>query len=257
MTINFYEGKENKPNRLFIQPDRVTMYDRIILTEAYYAVDDKAAHFYGLLHSESVGIENSKDRAWKVDSQKVLVSCYKSKKPTWNNETRKFEDKEVELSENYLYGFAKDALKNIETDCVSAVIAPYVNPQFLEEIKKPSLDETTVAYWEARVKNTIVVTPLSATTLTDVDKGVLTAIASSTSSFSGGKSYQKVETEAEKLEARFEFLRRHLGRDYSSITTLYELGVLLAHTSSDADSVSDQLALAKSIDLITRMWQNE
>ncbi|MEG3936280.1 MULTISPECIES: hypothetical protein [unclassified Microcoleus] len=255
MAINFYEGKENKPNRLFIQADKTTIHDRIIFAEAYYSVDDKAVHFYGLLHSESIGIENSKDKAWKVDGmQKVIVSFWKTKKPTWNNETRKFEDKEVESSENYLYGFAKDVLESIDSDCVSAVIAPYVNPQFLEETKKPDLDATTIAYWEAKVKNTIVVAVKANTDLTEIDKGVLTAITSS--SFSGsGKTYQKAETETEKLEARFEFLKRHLGRDYSSIATLHELGILLTHVPSNADSTSDQLALAKSIDLIVRMWQ--
>ena len=139
MTISFYEGKDNKPHRLFVVPDRVTMHDRIVFAEAFYASDDKCVHFYGILSTECVGVENSKDKAWKVDSQKVSLSFYKDKKPTWNNEAKKFEDKEVEPSENYLYGFAKDVLANINGDCVSVVIAPYVNPQFLEEIKSPNL----------------------------------------------------------------------------------------------------------------------
>jgi hypothetical protein len=132
MTVIFYEGKDNKPHRLFVASDRTTIHDRIVFTEAYYAVDDKCIQFYGVLSSESVGIENSKDKTWKVESQKVLLSFYKNKKPTWNNETRKFEDKEVEPSENYLYGFAKEVLKNVDGDYVSVVISPYVNPQFLE-----------------------------------------------------------------------------------------------------------------------------
>ena len=79
MTISFYEGKDNKPHRLFVVSDRVTMHDRIVFTEACYAVDDKCVSFYGVLSPQSVGVENSKDKAWKVDGQKVLLSFYKDK----------------------------------------------------------------------------------------------------------------------------------------------------------------------------------
>jgi hypothetical protein len=139
------------------------------------------------LSFQCVGVENSKDKAWKVDGQKVLLSFYKDKKPTWNNEARKFEDKEVEPSENYLYGFAKDVLKKVDGDCVSVVIAPYVNPQFLEEVKSPSVDEATISYWEAKVKNTIVAVTINSQLLTDSDKAVLSAVSSNSG---GGKIYQ-------------------------------------------------------------------
>ena len=251
MTVNFYEGKDNKPHRLFVQSDRVTIHDRIVFTEAYYSVDDKCVHFYGILSFQSVGVENSKDKVWKVGGQKVLLSFYKDKKPTWNNETRKFEDKEVEASENYLYGFARDVLNNIEGDCVSAIIAPYVNPQFLEETKKPDLDETTIAYWEAKVKNTIVVTRVDCKELTESDKSLLQATSSSSGS---SKTYQKPESESEKLEARWEFLKRHLGKDYD-VNSLYELGALLAIQQVEDDALEEQQALAKTLELIARMWR--
>jgi hypothetical protein len=250
MSINFYEGKDNKPHRLFVQPDRVTMHDRIVFAEAYYAVDDKCVSFYGILSFQSVGIENLKDKAWKSDSQKVLLSFYKDKKPTWNNETRKFEDKEVEPSENYLYGFAKDILKNVNGDTVSAIVAPYVNPQFLEEMKNPQ-DEQTIAYWEAKVKNTIVAASVENKYLTDADKEVLKATSTN---FGGGKTYQKTETEGEKLDARWEFLKRHLGKDYP-INSLYELGALLVHQHVEDDALEEQKALAKTLELITGMWK--
>ena len=251
MTINFYEGKEGKSHRLFVQSDRVTMHDRIVFTEAYYAVDDKCIQLYGVLSSESTGIENSKDKTWKVDSQKVLLSFYKDKKPTWNNEARKFEDKEVEASENYLYGFAKDVLKNIDSDIVSVVIAPYVNPQFLEEVKSPSVDEATISYWEAKVKNTIVAVSTDSKLLTDNDKELLKTTFSSSG---GGKTYQKPETESEKLEARWEFIKRHLGENYP-INSLYELGALLAAEQSTPEGKEEKLALAKTLELITGMWK--
>lgn len=250
MTINFYESKDNKPHRLFVVFDRVTMYDRIFFSEALYAVDDKCVGFYGILSPQSVGVENSKDKAWKVDSQKVWLSFYKDKKPTWNNEMRKFQDKEVEPSENYLYGFAKDVLKNVNGDCVSVVIAPYVNPQFLEEMKTPQ-DEATIAYWEAKVKNTIVAVETDFKLLTDSDRELL-KITSSNSS--GGKTYQKPESESEKLEARWQFLKRHLGKDYG-IYSLYELGALLAMQQSSPEGAEEQLALAKTLELIARMWK--
>jgi hypothetical protein len=251
MTVNFYEGKENKCHRLFVQPDRVTIHDRIVFSEAYYAVDDKCVQFYGVLSSESVGIENSKDKTWKVNGQKVLLSFYKDKKPTWNNETRKFEDKEVEPSENYLYGFAKDVLKNINSDIVSAVVAPYVNPQFLEEVKSPSVDEATISYWEARVKNTIVVVNTDSKLLTENDKELLKITFSSSG---GGKTYQKSETESDKLEARWEFIKRHLG-EYYPVNSLYELGALLAGEQSTPEGKEEKLVLAKTLELITGMWK--
>jgi hypothetical protein len=251
MTVNFYEGKENKPHRLFVQSDRVTMHDRIVFTEAYYAVDDKSVQLYGVLSSESVGIENSKDKTWKIDGQKVLLNFYKDKKPTWNNEARKFEDKEVEPSENYLYGFAKDVLKNINSDTVSVVVAPYVNPQFLEEVKSPSVDEATTSYWEAKVKNTIVAVSASSTLLTENDKELL---KTTSSNFGSGKTYQKSETESEKLEARWEFIKRHLGENYP-INSLYELGALLAAEQSTPEGKEEKLALSKTLELITGMWK--
>jgi len=251
MTVNFYECKENKPHRLFVQSDRVTIHDRIVFTEACYAVDDKCVQLYGVLSSESIGIENSKDKAWKVDSQKVVLSFYKDKKPTWNNEARKFEDKEVEPSENYLYGFAKDVLKNIDGDIVSVIIAPYVNPQFLEEVKSPSVDEATISYWEAKVKNTIVAVNTDSKLLTDNDKELLKTTSSSSG---GGKTYQKPETESEKLEARWEFIKRHLGENYP-INSLYELGALLATEHSTPEGKEEKLALTKTLELITGMWK--
>ena len=251
MSINFYEGKENKPHRLYVQPERVTMHDRIVFSEAYYGVDDRCVLFYGVLSSESIGIENSKDKTWKVDGQKVLLSFYKDKKPTWNNEARKFEDKEVEPSENYLYGFAKDVLKNINSDTVAVVIAPYVNPQFLEEVKSPSVDEATISYWEAKVKNTIVVLNTDSKLLTDTDKELLKTTSSSSG---GGKSYQKPETESEKLEARWEFTKQHLGEDYP-VNSLYELGALLAAEQSTPEGQEEKLALSKTIELITGIWK--
>ena len=250
MTINFYEGKDNKPHRLFVQPDRVTIHDRIVFTEARYAVDDKCVHLYGVLSSESVGIENSKDKTWKVDGQKVFLSFYKDKKPTWNNETRKFEDKEVEPSENYLYGFAKDILKNLDGDTVSIVIAPYVAPQFLEDMKVPQ-DDAVIAYWEAKVKNTVVAVNTDSKLLTDSDNEILKATSTS---FNGGKTYQKSETESEKLEARWEFLKHHLGKDYP-INSLGELGTLLAISHVEDDALEAQKILAKTYELITGMWK--
>jgi len=251
MTVNFYEGKENKPHRLYVQPERVTMHARIVFTEAYYAADDKCVNFYGVLSSQCIGVENSKDKAWKIDSQKVLLSFYKDKKPTWNNETRKFEDKEVEPSENYLYGFAKEVLKNINSDTISVIIAPYVNPQFLEEVKSPSVDEATISYWEAKVKNTIVAVSTDSKLLTDSDKSVLSVTSLSSGS---GKIYQKPETENEKLEARWEFIKRHLGENYP-INSLYELGALLAAEQSTPEGKEEKLALTKTLELITGMWK--
>jgi hypothetical protein len=251
MTVNFYEGKDNKPHRLFVQSDRVTMHDRIVFTEAYYAVEDKCVQLYGVLSFQCVGVENSKDKAWKVDGQKVLLSFYKDKKPTWNNEARKFEDKEVEPSENYLYGFAKDVLKNVDGDCVSVVIAPYVNPQFLEEVKSPNVDEATISYWEAKVKNTIVAVATGSKLLTESDKELL-----KTTSLSSGssKTYQKLESESEKLEARWEFLKHHLGESYP-INSLCEIGALLAMEQSTPEGQESQLTLIKTLELITRMWK--
>jgi len=250
MTVNFYEGKENKPHRLFVQSDRVTMHDRIVFAEAYYAADDKCVQFYGVLSSESVGIENSKDKTWKVDGQKVLLSFYKDKKPTWNNEARKFEDKEVEPSENYLYGFAKDVLKSIDSDTISVVIAPYIAPQFLEDMKVPQ-EEAVIAYWEAKVKNTIVAVSINSKLLTDNDKEL---IKTTLSSSGGGKTYQKSETESEKLEARWEFLKRHLSENYP-INSLYELGALLATEQLTPEGKEEKLTLTKTLELIAGMWK--
>ncbi|MEG4294884.1 hypothetical protein Q5692_39770 [Microcoleus sp. C2C3] len=250
MTVNFYEGKDNKPHRLFVASDRVTMHDRIVFTEACYAVDDRCVSFYGILSFQCVGVESSKDKAWKVDGQKVLLSFYKDKKPTWNNEARKFEDKEVEPSENYLYVFAKDVLKNINSDVVSIVIAPYVAPQFLEDMKVPQ-EEAVIAYWEAKVKNTVVAVNTDSKLLTDSDKELL---KTTSSNFGGGKTYQKPETESEKLEARWEFLKHHLGKDYP-VNSLCELGSLLAMEQSTPEGRESQLTLVKTLELITGMWK--
>ena len=250
MTVAFYEGKDSKPHRLFVQSDRVTMHDRIVFSESLYAVDDKCVHFYGVLSTQCVGVENSKDKAWKVDGQKVWLSFYKDKKPTWNNETRKFEDKEVEPAENYLYGFAKDVLKNIDGDCVSVVIAPYVAPQFLEDMKVPQ-EEAVIAYWEGKVKNTIVAVKTDFNQLTDSDKELLKTTSSNSS---GGKIYQKPETESEKLEARWEFMKYHLGSNYP-VNSLYELGTLLAMTHVEDDALEEQKTLKATLELITRMWK--
>jgi len=250
MAVNFYEGKDNKPHRLYVSGDKATIHDRIVFSEACYAVDDKCVQFYGILSSESVGIENSKDKTWKLDSQKVVLSFYKNKKPTWNNETRKFEDKEVEPSENYLYGFAKDVLKNINSDIVSVVITPYVAPQFLEDMKVPQ-EEAVISYWEAKVKNTIVAVSTDSKLLTDSDKELL---KTTSSNFGGGKTYQKPETEGEKLEARWDFLKHHLGKEYP-INSLYELGALFAAEQLTPEGKEDQLALIKTIELIMGMWK--
>jgi hypothetical protein len=250
MPISFYEGKDNKPHRLFVVSDRVTMHDRIVFAEACYTVDDKCVSFYGVLSSQSVGIENSKDKTWRLDGQKVLLSFYKDKKPTWNNEARKFEDKEVEPSENYLYGFAKDILKNVDGDCVSVVIAPYVAPQFLEDMKIPQ-DEAVIAYWEGKVKNTIVAVQTDFKLLTDSDKELLKTTSSNSG---GGKTYQKPETEGEKLEARWEFMKHHLGKEYP-VNSLCELGSLLAMEQSTPEGRESQQSLVKTIELIVGMWK--
>jgi len=250
MTVNFYEGKDNKPHRLFVQPDRTNIHDRIVFAEAHYAVDDKVVHFYGALSTESVGIENLKDKTWKLDGQKALLSFYKNKKPTWNNETKKFEDKEVEPSENYLYGFARNVLENIDSDTISTIIAPYVAPQFLEDMKVPQ-DESTIAYWEAKVKNTVIAVKTDSKLLTDSDKEVL---KTTSTSFSGGKTYQKPESESEKLEARWEFTKHHLGKDYP-VNSLSELGALLAMEQSTPEGKEAQLTLIKTLELITGMWK--
>ena len=226
------------------------MHDRIVFTEACYTVDDKCVSFYGVLSFQCVGIENSKDKTWKVDGQKVLLSFYKDKKPTWNNEARKFEDKEVEPSENYLYGFAKDILKNVDGDCVSVVIAPYVAPQFLEDMKVPQ-DEAVIAYWEGKVKNTIVAVPTDFKLLTDNDKELLKTTSSNSG---GGKTYQKAETEGEKLEARWEFMKHHLGKDYP-VNSIYELGTLLGVQHVEDDALEAQKILAKTVELIIGMWK--
>jgi hypothetical protein len=251
MTVNFYEGKEGKYHRLFVQPDRVTIHDRIVFTETYYAVDDKCVQLYGVLSPESVGIENSKDKTWKVEGQKALLSFYRDKKPTWNNEAKKFEDKEVEPSENYLYDFARDILKKIDSDTLSIVIAPYVNPQFLEEVKSPSVDEATISYWEAKVKNTMVAVGTNSKSLTDSDKEVLKTTSSSSGS---ARTYQKPESESEKLEARWEFMKRHLGENYP-VNSLYELGVLLATEQSTPEGIEAKLTLSETLELIKGMWK--
>jgi hypothetical protein len=250
MTVNFYEGKDNKPHRLFVQSDRVTISDRIVFTEAYYTVDDKCVSFYGILSFQCVGVENSKEKTWKVDGQKVLLSFYKDKKPTWNNETKKFEDKEVDASENYLYTFAKHLFEKIDGNCVSAIIAPYVAPQFLEDMKVPQ-EESVIAYWEAKVKNTIVAVSIESKLLTDSDKTVLSTTSSNSG---GGKTYQKPETESEKLEARWEFIKHHLGENYP-VKSLYELGTLLAIRHTEKDALEAQEILAKTLELITGMWK--
>jgi hypothetical protein len=87
--------------------------------------------------------------------------------------------------------------------------------------------------------------------LTDSDKEVLKA---NSTNFSSGKTYQKTETESEKLETRFEFLKHHLGDEYP-IKSLYELGVLLAAEQSDPDGKEAQQTLFKTIELITGMWR--
>jgi len=251
MTVNFYEGKEGKHHRLFVQPERVTLHDRIVFTEAYYSIDDKCVQFYGVLSSESIGVENSKDKFWKVDSQKVLLSFYRDKKPTWDNETKKFQDKEVDPSENYLYEFAKSLLKDIENNVVAAVIAPYVNPQFLEEINLPNVDEATIAYWEAKVKNTIIAVGTDSKLLSDSDKEI---IKSSSSNSSGGRTYQKPESESEKLEARWEFMKQHLSENYP-VNSLYDLGLLLATEQSTPEGIEAKSILCKTLELIQGMWK--
>jgi hypothetical protein len=248
--INFYEGKENKPHRLFVQSERVTIHDRIVFTEARYAVDDKCVHLYGVLADESVGIENSKDKTWKLNGHKAMLSFYRDKKPTWNKEINKFEDKEVEPSENYLYGFAKNVLENINGDTISIIVSPYVNPQFLEEMKNPQ-DEATISYWEGKVKNTIIATSTDSKLLTDSDKEVLKAASTN---FSGGKTYQKPESESEKLEARWEFLKHHLRESYP-INSLLELGTMLAPETLTPEGKESQLELKKTIELIMGMWK--
>ncbi|MEG4583055.1 hypothetical protein QUA71_26090 [Microcoleus sp. MON1_C5] len=252
MAVAYYEGKDNKPARLFVSSDRVTFSDRIYLSEAYFAIENNLVSLYGVLSFESIGIENSKDKTWKPDNQKVLLSFYRDKKPTWNNETRKFEDKEVEPSENYLYGFAKDVLSRLTSEIVTVVITPYVNPQFLEEMKTQK-DELTIKYWEEKVKNTVVASAVSAPQiLTEADAEILkTSVNSSTGST---KTYQKAETETEKLNARFEFLKYHLGTDYP-INTLYELGAMTALEPMTPEGMESQKTLIKALEIITQMWK--
>ena len=79
-------------------------------------------------------------------------------------------------------------------------------------------------------------------------------LKTTSSSSNGGKTYQKPETEGEKLEARWEFLKHHLGKDYP-INSLYELGALLAVPQSTPEGLEEQQALTKTVELIARMWK--
>lgn len=252
MTINFYEGKDDKPHRLFVQGDRVTVHDRIVLSEAFVAYDEEAVSFYGILSSESIGIENFKNKAWTPDGQKVLITFFKNKRNSWNNDSKKFEDKQVEPSENYLYTFAKNVLTKIQGSCVSVVVSPYVNPQFLEDMKTPQPDET-LAYWEGKVKNTIIAVAKEQSGLSDTDAQIAKDVLSTSGYGSGKKAYQKLETEADKLEARWEFLRFHLSSAYP-INSLYELGVLVSSVPVSPEAKEEQQTLGCTLDLIARMW---
>ena len=75
-----------------------------------------------------------------------------------------------------------------------------------------------------------------------------------TTNSSAGKTYQKGESESEKLEARWEFLKYHLSKDIP-INSLYELGTLLAMPQSTPEGLQQQQMLAKTYELIAGMWK--
>ena len=112
-------------------------------------------------------------------------------------------------------------------------------------------DEAVIAYWEGKVKNTIVAVKADFNQLVDSDKELLKTTSTNSG---GGKTYQKLETESEKLEARWEFLKHHLGKDYP-INYLGELGTLLAISHVEDDALEAQKILAKTYELIIEMWK--
>ncbi len=253
MSVNFYDGNDKKPAKLFVS-DRVTIHDQIVFSEAYYSFDDNCVSFYGILSDSSIGIENSKDKAWRLNGgqTKALLQFYRDKKPTWDNEARKFADKQVEPSENYLYTYAVSILKTIDGDCISVVVKPYVNPQFFEDVKQNPTD-TVITYWENTNKDKCVAVTVEPKVLTDADREVLKN--NSSSSAGGNKTYQKPESESEKLEARWLFVKQHLGEGFKEVNSLYELGALLAIQQSTPEGVENRETLLKTLELIQGMWK--
>ena len=112
-------------------------------------------------------------------------------------------------------------------------------------------EEAVITYWEAKVKNTIVAVNTDSQLLTDSDKELLKTTSSSSSN---SKTYQKPETESEKLEARWAFMKQHFSENYP-INSLYELGALLAAEQSTPEGKEERLVLVKTLELITGMWK--
>ncbi|MGL5922558.1 hypothetical protein [Chroococcidiopsis sp.] len=240
MSINFSAKSDKYPAKLWFSDEKITPTDRIVFSEVYFKVSDDSISLCGFLSSQSIGLTNYKDKDWKPEGQEALLTIYKSKKQQWNDSIKKFEAVDVSASESYLFNLVSAKLKTFDPlACVCLSLVPYISPMFfdiLDDQTKPGLDEATfqvqAKMLEKIVENTCVVAVGTTQRLTDEHRSLLNKTTASGSGNSWGGS--KSETEAEKLEARWLFIKKHL----SSVGQFETIGDIAIAITNAPDQLS-------------------
>lgn len=215
MSVNFSAKNDKYPAKLTLVDDKIAPTDRIVFSEAYFKITSECVGIYGFLASQSIGLTNYKDKDWKPDAQEAFLFVHSSKKQKWNDSIKKYEQVEVSASEKYLFALLSDKLKVLDPlapVCLSLV--PYVPPMFFElvnEQSKPGLDAATfqvqAKMLEKMIENICVLAVVSQKELGDEHRWLLEKETNgSARTWNGAKG----ETESEKLEARWQFVKKHL-----------------------------------------------
>lgn len=214
MTINVSTKKDGKvfDTLYFNQSENA---DLMTFSELCLTVTDVCVTCIGVLEG-LVNYKNYKDAGWKPEGQKVTFKVYKSKKPEYDRDLRKYKDTEPTESEKHLYELL--ANRALSSSKFKGRISPWVNPMFfelIEQVQKVDDTQKTFLFSQCDKLNTQVVSLEVIPTLTLLAESDLKELADTSASAGEGNKksysgYSKPETEAEKLQARFLFLKEQL-----------------------------------------------
>lgn len=219
MTIKFTPKSDKYPAKLTFEDGKIAPTDRIVFLEAFFKLTDDSVTFFGFLSSQSLGLTNYKDKDWKPEGQEALLTIYKSKKQQWNDSIKKYEQVEVSTLENYLFSLLSSKLKSLDIlACICVSLTPYVAPMFFEMLNEQAKPGLTDADFQAQARllekmteNTCVTALVAVDKLDDSHRQLLgKAGTTATGGSAGTWGSNKGETESEKLESRWQFVKKHL-----------------------------------------------
>ncbi|MEG4864487.1 MULTISPECIES: hypothetical protein [unclassified Microcoleus] len=235
MTINVSTKKDGTgfDTLYFNQPENS---DLMTFSELYLDITDTCITCLGALES-LVNYKNYKDANWKPEGQKVIFKVYKSKKPEYDRDLRKYKDTEPSNGEKHLYELLASKTKLFSK--FKGRICPWINPMFFELIEQvQKVDDDTkkeFLYSQCDRLNAQVVALEPINELTSITETDLKELAADAGVGAGKKTYSnnyvKPESESEKLLARLAFIKQELasGFEFKDLFDLHLQAMYLAN----------------------------